>query len=99
MPRLAEAAATARQIQAAPMYGAPEHARTSSTETPSAKGNAALSSARTTGGAAATDGWLERHRKSLPTPQLWWAVPVVGVGALGGYARWLKRRESSGTRQ
>ena len=102
MPRLASAAATARQIRAAPMYGASDRPPTDTTgdgTTDAAASMATTSTATTRTAVTANDpdGWFERHRDELPRPQLWWAVPIVGVGALAGYARWLKRRESGGT--
>jgi len=42
-------------------------------------------------------GWLGWLEGSWPTPQLWWTLPLIAVGALVGYGRWLKRKEGSVT--
>ena len=68
-PRLADAAATARQIRSAPMYLLGETTRKPSVATERGSG-----------------GWFTRYGG------LWWALPVIGIVLLAGYARWLRRR-------
>ena len=68
-PRLADAAATARQIRSAPMYLLGATARKPSVAT-----------------ARGSGGWFARYGG------LWWALPVIGIVLLAGYARWLRRR-------
>ena len=68
-PRLADAAATARQIRSAPMYLLGETTRKPSVAAERGSG-----------------GWFTRYGG------LWWALPVIGIVLLAGYARWLRRR-------
>jgi hypothetical protein len=95
MPQLLAAAATARAIRSAPMDpnasaivlpGAPA----SATPAAAAPGATPPAAAPAAGDPAHRSGWLASGH--WPHPEPWWTLPIIAVGALAGYARWLKRR-------